>query len=236
MGNQVSSPAGRMEIGGLQKCSLIDYPGEICAVVFTRGCNFRCPYCYNPELVLPERYVPLIPVRDIFAFLARRRGKLDAVTVTGGEPCIQPALAEFVREIRGNGFKVKIDTNGSLPGVLEDLLPHLDYISMDIKAPPDKYSPFCGAKAAGEKIKKSAEIIMNSCKEYEFRTTVMKGLLSEEDLKEIGETVKGASRFYIQNYLPAGKVLAGGGEKCSDEQMGRFRDILEEFVAVCRTR
>ncbi|OQX50761.1 MAG: anaerobic ribonucleoside-triphosphate reductase activating protein [Candidatus Cloacimonas sp. 4484_209] len=130
-----------MKIGGFQKVSLIDYPGKICAIVFTRGCNFRCPYCHNPELVLPENYSPLIPEEEIFSFLEKRRGKLDAVEITGGEPTLQEDLTEFIRKIKEMGFLVKLDTNGSFPSVLEKVIYSglVDYIAMDVKAPLEKY-------------------------------------------------------------------------------------------------
>jgi pyruvate formate lyase activating enzyme len=137
-----------MKIGGLQKFSLLDYPGKISAVVFTQGCNFRCPYCHNPELVDPERFQECIPEDEIFAFLETRRGKLEAVTVTGGEPTIQNGLSSFVRRIKDMGFMVKLDTNGSRPEVLEELIRHklIDYIAMDIKAPLEKYEAVTGWK------------------------------------------------------------------------------------------
>lgn len=137
-----------MQIGGLQKFSLLDYPGKISAVVFTQGCNFRCPYCHNPELVDPARYQECLPEEEIFSFLETRRGKLEAVTVTGGEPTLQKSLAPFLRRIKDMGFLVKLDTNGSRPDVLEELLRQklIDYIAMDIKAPLEKYEAVTGWK------------------------------------------------------------------------------------------
>ena len=225
-----------MDIGGLQKCSLIDYPGELSAIIFTRGCNFRCPYCYNSELVLPEKYSPLIPEEEIFSFLEKRRGKLDAVAITGGEPCIQPDLPEFMRELKDMGYKVKLDTNGSCPGALEKVLPLVDYIAMDVKAPPEKYSYIAGADVNIDDIKKSIRLIINSGKEHEFRTTVFRGCFRAGDFKKIGEMIEGANKHYIQNFLPSGKVLSEGLESCSDEELESFRDVLEGFAGECGVR
>ncbi len=219
-----------MDIGGLQKCSLIDYPGEVSAIIFTRGCNFRCPYCYNSELVLPEKYSPLIPAEEIFSFLEKRRGKLDAVAITGGEPCIQPDLPGFIRKLKKMGYKVKIDTNGSCPGVLEKVLPLVDYIAMDVKAPPEKYSCIAGADVNIDDIKKSIRLIINSGKEHEFRTTVFRGGPTEEDFRKIGKMVEGAKKHYIQNFLPSGKVLSEGLESCSDGELEGYKKTLEGFV------
>lgn len=223
-----------MEIAGLQKCSLIDYPGEVSAVVFTRGCNFRCVYCYNSELVLPDKYAPLIPEDEIFSFLQRRRGKLDAVVITGGEPCMQEDLKDFIRKVKGMGFKVKLDTNGSFPDVLEKLLPLLDYIAVDVKAPAAKYPEIAGADAGG--VLESLRLVRGSGKDYEFRTTVFRGCFSKEDLREIGKMAEGAKKHYIQNFLPSEKVLSEGLESCPEEELDGYRKKLEGFVGECGVR
>jgi len=198
-----------MKIGGWQKFSLIDYPGKIAAVIFTQGCNFRCPYCQNPELVVPELYSECIPETDVMAFLYKRREQLEGVVVTGGEPTIHKDLPEFIKKIRELGFAVKLDTNGSNPDVLEALLAEklIDYIAMDIKAPMCKYQDACGVKIDTEKVKRSVEVILKSPVEYEFRTTLVKPLCVAEDLPAIREAIDGARRYTLQNFVRSGKVL-----------------------------
>ncbi len=193
-----------MRIGGFQKVSLIDYPGEICSVVFCQGCNFRCPYCHNPELVNPELFAECLPVDSILAFLRNRIGKLDAVTVTGGEPTIQQDLSRFLMCLKELGYLVKIDTNGSLPDVLEHLIDEklVDYIAMDIKGPLDKYGKTAGVQIIQEKIAESVQLILSSGLNHEFRTTVVDTLLTEEDLISIGELIAKARRYAIQPFVP----------------------------------
>lgn len=193
-----------MNIGGLQRISLIDYPGQICAVVFTQGCNFRCPYCHNPELVDPAQYGSLLSDEDVFAFLDKRRGKLDAVTVTGGEPTLQPDLGRFLRRTKRMGYLNKIDTNGSDPDVLEKLIQgHLvDYLAMDIKGPFKKYERITNVKINVTKIKRSIELIAASDIEHEFRTTIVRSQLDQQDLVAIRKTVK-QGLYVLQTFIPS---------------------------------
>lgn len=193
-----------MKIGGLQKVSLMDYPGKISATVFTQGCNFRCPYCHNPELVDPERYQECLPEDEIFSYLEKRRGKLEAVTITGGEPTIQNDLLSFAQRVRAMGYLVKVDTNGSKPGALEELIRHKlpDYIAMDIKAPLAKYAAVTRAPVKGETIRQSIEIIKASGINCEFRTTVVKSQLEEADILAIGALIKNAPLYVLQRYVP----------------------------------
>ncbi len=193
-----------MKIGGLQKFSLIDYPGRISAVVFTQGCNFRCPYCHNPELVDPAQYGPLLPEEEVLSFLAKRRSKLDAVTVTGGEPTLQPDLERFLGEIKRMGYLAKIDTNGSMPGVLERLIRGrlIDYLAMDLKGPLEKYGKIAGAEVKPEKIRKSIELITQSGIEHEFRTTVVHSLLDFQDISIMSELLNKARLYVLQRFVP----------------------------------
>lgn len=190
-----------MLIGGLQKSSLVDYPSKICTVVFTIGCNFRCGYCHNPELIKKEDY---ILEDDFFEFIKTRVGKIDAIVISGGEPTLQEDLEDFIVKCRKLGFLIKLDTNGANPEALENLLSKnlLDYIAMDIKAPFEKYSNITRRFFNIEKIKKSIEIIMNSNIDYEFRTTVVRSQLSIEDLTTISENIKGAKKYYLQKFNP----------------------------------
>jgi len=193
-----------MKIGGLQKISLIDYPGRISAIVFTQGCNFRCPYCHNPELVDPARYGPILSEEEVISFLEKRRGKLDAVTVTGGEPTLQPDLDRFLQEIKGMGYLTKIDTNGSNPDVLERLIRGrlVDYLAMDVKGPLQKYERIANVKVKTAKIRRSIELITASGIEHEFRTTVVRSQLDKEDLIATAELLK-KGLYVLQSFVPA---------------------------------
>lgn len=229
-----------MDIGGLQKVSLIDYPDEICAVVFTRGCDFRCGYCYNAELVLPERYAELIPEREVLDFLLTRRGKLDAVTITGGEPTWQPDLPEFIHKVKNLGFLVKLDTNGVNPEMLKKLIEQkaVDYIAMDIKAPLEKYRDVININVDTRKIAASIALIMGSGIPYEFRTTTVKSQLAESDILAIGELIKGARRYVLQKFLPS-KVLDKTfltRTSYPDEDMQRMCMALQGVVSECAVR
>ncbi|MEN6620677.1 MAG: anaerobic ribonucleoside-triphosphate reductase activating protein, partial [Smithella sp.] len=173
-----------MKIGGLQKVSLIDYPGLICACIFLQGCNFRCPYCHNPELVDPQLFQPVLNENEVLKFLETRRGKLDAVTVTGGEPTIQSDLVPFIKKIKKMGFAVKLDTNGSKPQVIQALVNEklLDFIAMDLKGPLDKYESIAGVPVEGKKIKESIKSISKAGIPHEFRTTIIQSQLTVKDI------------------------------------------------------
>ena len=224
-----------MKIGGFQKVSLIDYPGRISAVVFTRGCNFRCPFCHNPELVDPERFTDLIPEPEILSFLEKRRGRLDAVVITGGEPTLQPELLPFVIHLRAMGYRIKLDTNRALPEVIEEMLGRrlLDYIAMDIKAPLGKYGEATGVKADGRRITRSISLIMGSGIEYEFRTTAVRSFLAPPDFEEIGRLIAGAKRFVLQRFVPTRTLDRSclGAATYSDNELkaivGKLGSIVE---------
>jgi pyruvate formate lyase activating enzyme len=193
-----------MKIGGIQKVSLIEYPGKISTIVFTQGCNFRCPYCHNPELVDPGRYQECLPVETVFSYLEKRKGKIEALSITGGEPTIQDDLTLFIRHVKSIDYLIKIDTNGSRPDVLEELIRNklVDYIAMDIKSPLKKYREITRTPVRGKAIRQSIEIIMSSGIDYEFRTTVVKSQLNEADLLEIGSLIKNAPLYALQRYIP----------------------------------
>ncbi len=193
-----------MRIGGLQKVTLIDYPGKIGATVFTQGCNFRCPYCHNPELVDPGQYGELIPEEEVLSFLEKRRGKLDAVTVTGGEPTIQKDLDSFLEALKDMGYLVKVDTNGSNPAVLEMLIKRnlVDYLAMDIKGPLKKYGAIASVRVDTSKIRKSIELITSSGIEHEFRTTVVRSQLDPQDLRSVAKLITKARLYVLQHFVP----------------------------------
>lgn len=198
-----------MIIGALQRFSLLDYPGRMAAVVFTQGCNFRCPFCFNRELVQEEYFRPPIPEAECFSFLRRRVGLLEAVVVTGGEPTVHEDLPAFLRRIKALGYRVKLDTNGSHPKMLRQIIAAgtADYIAMDVKAPWHKYEQLCGVAVDVDKIRESVELIAGSGLEHEFRTTVVKALLSEPDLTAISETLKGKGPWRPHAFVPTNSVL-----------------------------
>lgn len=199
-----------MKIGGLQRVSLNDYPGKICATVFTQGCNFRCPYCHNPELVDPGQYGPVIPEEEVLSFLDKRRGKLEAVTVTGGEPTLQEDLGEFLGELKSRGYLIKLDTNGSNPETLSTMIDKrlVDYIAMDIKGPLDRYGQITSVKADTSRIRRSIQLIATSGIEHEFRTTVVRSQLALDDLLSMAKLIKQARLYVLQSFV-ATKTLDG---------------------------
>ena len=192
-----------MKIGGLRRVSLIDYPGLICATVFLQGCNFKCPYCHNPELVDPSLFRTSIKENIVMEFLGSRKGKLDAVTICGGEPTIQDDLTHFIKQIKKMGFAVKLDTNGSQPEVINRLINEklLDFIAMDVKAPLDKYKEIVKTNVNPDAIKESIKIILKAKVPYEFRTTLVQSQLEENDILQIGKLITGASHYVLQNFV-----------------------------------
>ncbi|MCU0531154.1 MAG: anaerobic ribonucleoside-triphosphate reductase activating protein [Syntrophales bacterium] len=224
-----------MKIGGFQKVSLIDYPGKISAVVFTQGCNFRCPFCHNPELVDPERFANRIPEPEILAFLEKRKGRLDAAVITGGEPTLQSELIPFTIHLKAMGYLIKLDTNGALPDVLEDLLGRglIDYLAMDIKAPLERYGEITKTKTDVERIRRSISLIMGSGVDYEFRTTAVRSLLGLQELEAIGRLIPGAKRFVLQKFVPT-KTLDRdylGESSYSDAEL---KTVVEKLAGVVR--
>jgi pyruvate formate lyase activating enzyme len=201
-----------MVIGGFAPLTLLDYPGKVAATVFTVGCNFRCPFCHNPELVLAQSGLEKEKVKEkeFFDFLKKRQKKLDGVCITGGEPTLQKDLVEFISKIKALGFLVKLDTNGTRPDVLKRLLDQklLDFVAMDIKTSIEKYPQACGVKVDPGRIQLSTELIRNNQRiDYEFRTTVAGGIHTEDDLRDIGRWLRGAKRYVLQCYEDQGKIL-----------------------------
>jgi pyruvate formate lyase activating enzyme len=230
-----------MIIGGLQKFSLIDYPGKISAIVFTRGCNFRCPYCHNPELVDPQRYAEPWQEEEFWAFLQSRTQKLDAVVVTGGEPTLQEGLQPFLERIRKMGFLIKLDTNGSNPDVLKDLLSAnlVDYIAMDIKAPLEKYSEVAKVSIDKTDIEESIELIKQSNVDHEFLTTIAKNVLSKEDVVNIAKMLQGEKLYILQRCIPT-KILDplffAQFEPYTHEELEQMANLMKHYVLQCLVR
>ncbi len=231
-----------MLIGGFQKSSLIDYPEKIAAIVFTQGCNFRCPYCHNPELIqFSENFdKQAINEDDLFDFLKNRKGKLDAVVVTGGEPTLQKDLADFLFKIKSLDFDVKLDTNGTNPNMLKSLLDKnlIDYVAMDIKAPLEKYNQIVCRNIDVKSIEKSINILKTSNIKYEFRTTVVKSQLSFDDFEKIGQLIKGSDKYYLQKFLPT-KTLNKefmGETTYSDEEFIEISSLLQKYIKFVEIR
>ncbi|MHB8908264.1 MAG: anaerobic ribonucleoside-triphosphate reductase activating protein [Syntrophales bacterium] len=194
-----------MKIGGIQRLSLIDYPGKIGATVFTQGCNFRCPYCHNPDLVDPAQYGTIVPEEQVLSFLNKRLGKLEAVTVTGGEPTIHEDLGRFLETLKGMGYLIKLDTNGSDPDMLERLIRKrlVDYLAMDIKGPLNRYGEIASVKTDTANILKSIELITTSRIEHEFRTTVVRSQIDVQDLLTVAGLICKSSVYVLQPFVSA---------------------------------
>ena len=221
-----------MVLCGIQKLSLLDYPQKLCATVFTGGCNFRCPFCQNPDLVLPERAPQALDTEELIGFMEKRRGKLDGLCITGGEPLLQSGIGDFIRKVRAMGFLIKLDTNGSFPNRLQSLVTEglLDYIAMDIKNSPEKYPLTAGvANLPVENILRSASFIMSSGVEYEFRTTVVREFHTEDDFLEISRWLRGAKRYYLQSFVDTGDLIGSGLHGYSPSELHTFCDLLAPF-------
>lgn len=218
-----------MRIGGLQKTSLIDYPGRVAAVVFTQGCNFRCPFCHNAELVLPSCFREVIEEDSVIRFLTTRIDKLQGVVVTGGEPAIQEDLPDFLQKIKVMGYQVKLDTNGSRPAVLKHLIDQklVDFIAMDVKGPLDRYDDIAGVKVNPRLIEESIDLVIQSGVEYLFRTTFPKPLLGEQDIPGLLALVQKADHFHLQPFVPQEKIL-------DPSLLDKAHYGDEEFLALCR--
>lgn len=198
-----------MILGGFQKLTLLDYPGKIATTVFTLGCSFRCPFCHNPELVDLRLAHNEESEKEFFDFLEKRKGKLEGVCITGGEPTIQPDIIDFIKKIKKMGFLVKLDSNGTRPDVLKKIFDQklVDYVAMDIKSSLEKYSETVGTKIDKDRIRLSVNLIRNSKVPYEFRTTVVPGLHEEKDFLEIAKWISGAQAYYLQEYREDQKIL-----------------------------
>ncbi|MCX8082769.1 MAG: anaerobic ribonucleoside-triphosphate reductase activating protein [bacterium] len=229
-----------MKIGALHKTSLIEFPGCISCIIFIQGCNFRCPYCHNPELVLPEKFVPPLSTSEVMDFLIKRRKYLEGVVITGGEPCSDNDLIPFIKILKEMGYAIKIDTNGSFPDVLEKIFKEniVDYIAMDVKGPPEKYSKIAGVEVDMGKIKDSIFLIMKGKVPYEFRTTVVKEMLDIDDFEGIGKLIQGAELFYLQHFRPSKAVdpVALSYHTYSDTEFEEIRRIMLKYVKRCEVR
>lgn len=245
-----------MQIGGLQKLSLIDYPDKLACVVFCAGCSYRCPWCHNPELVLPEKInkIPKISEQDFFEFLKQRKGLLDGVCIGGGEPTINQDLQEFCQKIKELDYAIKLDTNGSNPEILEKLINNklIDYVALDVKAPAEKYVQLIGLeKNIGlgraqnfwtdkiiQNVDKSIQLLKQNKIDYEFRTTVVPEILKIEDIIKIAQWIEPAKRYFLQQFRPQ-KTLNTEFEKLkpySREYLLSIQKAIAPFFEICEIR
>lgn len=240
-----------MRLAGLQKMTLLDYPGEIACIIFTQGCNLRCPFCQNPDLVVPELFpeTELLPEEEFFEFLDRRQGKLTGVVISGGEPTIHADLPRFMEKIHEKGYLVKLDTNGLNPEALAGILQRglADYVAMDVKNTPEKYAMTVGLREAcvgdlWKKAQESISLLMKSGIPYEFRTTVVEGLHTEEDILQMAKLLEGAGAWYLQQFLSDRELVADFAQDDlvmstpSPSALERMRELAAPFVPAVKTR
>ena len=215
-----------MIIRGLQKTTLLDYPEKLACTVFTGGCNFRCPFCHNASLVLHASKVEEISNDEFFSYLSKRKGLLDGVCITGGEPLLNDDIVDFIKKIRSYELLIKLDTNGSFPDKLEYLLDNklVDYVAMDIKNSKEKYSLTAGTSDFPHGIEESIDIIIAKAPDYEFRTTVVRELHTANDVCKIANRIKNAKKYFLQSYVDSGDIITDGFSAYSAEEM---LEILE---------
>ena len=229
-----------MILTGLQKLTLLDYPGAVACTIFTGGCNGRCPFCHNSSLVLPDRIESRLTEEDALQFLQKRKGLLDGVAISGGEPLLQPDLADFLRRIKDLGYKIKMDTNGFFPDRLRKVVEEglADRIAMDVKNAPDRYPETVGlANPDMGAVTASKEYLLAFGGDYEFRTTVVRGLHRREDIAEAARWIAGAREYYLQQYVDSGDILqAEGLEAYTPEQMEQFRIAAARYVPSVQLR
>ena len=221
-----------MKLHGIQKMTLLDFPGCVSCTVFLGGCDFRCPFCHNFELI-DGTIKPALDEDELLEFLKGRKGLLEGVAITGGEPLMHKELLSLIKRIRDIGYRVKLDTNGYHPDYLNEIISTglVEYVAMDIKNSPEKYAITCGVESVDmDRIYRSVSILMNSEIEYEFRTTVVEELHTEEDFSKIGEVIKGAKRYFLQRFTDRDSVPYGNLTAPSFEKMYKYAEISRKFV------
>lgn len=226
-----------MIINGFQKMTLLDFPGKVACTVFTGGCNFRCPFCHNASLL--DGMAEKISEEEVLAFLKKRKGLLDGVCITGGEPLLQHDIADFIRKVREMGYAVKLDTNGSFPIKLKELVTSglIDYAAMDVKNCPEKYSITAGCeKLTFSNVEESIDFLLGGNIEYEFRTTVVKEYHTVSDIEKLAKRISGAKRYFLQYFVDSGNVLKDGLHPVNKEIMGKMRAAAENYVCSAEIR
>lgn len=230
-----------MKVTGIQKLTLLDYPGVVACTVFTAGCNFRCPFCHNAILVLPEQIDDECLTDDeVFGFLKKRRGVLDGVAVTGGEPLLHADMPEFLARVKELGYKIKLDTNGSNPELLSEIVKNklVDRVAMDIKNAPEEYARTIGLKSFDiAPVERSKEMLLRGDIDYEFRTTVVKGIHTKESLIGAAKWIEGAKEYYLQQFKDSGNLILPDGLSAYDEkQMHALADAVRDYVPTVEVR
>lgn len=230
-----------MKVTGIQKLTLLDYPGVVACTVFTAGCNFRCPFCHNAMLVLPEQIDDECLTDDeVFGFLKKRRGVLDGVAVTGGEPLLHADMPEFLARVKELGYKIKLDTNGSNPELLSEIVKNklVDRVAMDIKNAPEEYARTIGLKSFYiAPVERSKEMLLRGDIDYEFRTTVVKGIHTKESLIGAAKWIEGAKEYYLQQFKDSGNLILPDGLSAYDEkQMHALADAVRDYVPTVEVR
>jgi pyruvate formate lyase activating enzyme len=245
IGRHLRSPENKaprffMLIGGFQKLTLTDYPDSLAAIVFTQGCNLKCPYCYNHALN-KQKKVSEFTEESVIDFLAKRKGKLDALVITGGEPTLHPGLEGFIKKVKGMGYLIKLDTNGTSPDAVKRLSDNdmFDYIAMDLKGPSRKYNKVAGVDVDFDKIRRTIDLIMNSGKGYEFRTTMVPGLLEKKDVPDMGQEIKGAKKWFLQKFVSNIDLIDNtfkGKKTFTDKEMNEFVQAGSKYAKECSWR
>lgn len=229
-----------MRITGIQKLTLLDYPGTVACTMFTAGCNFRCPFCHNSGLVVPEQMDgTALSDDEIFEFLKKRKGVLDGVAITGGEPLLHADMPEFLERIKALGYRVKLDTNGSNPKLLKEIVREklADRIAMDIKNAPDEYDKATGVKSDMAAITESKDFLLGGDCDYEFRTTVVRGIHTKESLVRAAKWIAGAKEYYLQQFKDSGSILDITGLKAFEkDEMYELAEAVREFVPSVEVR
>lgn len=220
-----------MKISGLQKLTLLDYPGKMACTVFTYGCNFRCGFCHNALLVTEENS-DSISEDEFFSFLKKRQSILDGVCISGGEPTLQKDLYDFIKKVKALGYSVKLDTNGTNPNLLKTLLKEnlLDYVAMDIKNSPPKYNLTCGCEVDISAVKESVSLLKGSNINYEFRTTTVREYHSAEDFNAIAQWLRGDSKYFLQHFEDSGNLIGDNLSPFSKEEMLSFADAIKDLM------
>ncbi len=229
----------KMNIQGLQKLTLLDFPGKVACTVFTGGCNFRCPFCHNASLVIGCDTEAAYSEEKILAFLEKRVGVLDGVCITGGEPLLQRDIIPFLEKIKALGYSIKLDTNGSFPKRLKELaaLGLIDYVAMDIKNSPHSYAKTVGLNAFDiSAINESVDFLLSGAVDYEFRTTVVKELHTEEDFLHIADWLEGAKRYFLQGFIDSGDIIGNNLHAYSSQEMHGFKDMVKNRIPSVQVR
>ena len=228
-----------MQVQGLQKLTLLDFPEKVACTVFTAGCNFRCPFCHNASLVTHIPQEAEMTEADFLAFLKRRQGILDGVCITGGEPLLQKDIEHFIRKLKAFGYAVKLDTNGSLPEKLKFLVREklVDYVAMDIKNAPEFYAVTAGTDGRYlDAIQESVAFLKEGHVPYEFRTTVTKNFHTREGFEKIGQWIRGCEKYFLQSFVNSGDLIDGSTTGCDEREMNEFLDVVRAYVPGVKIR